>query len=234
MLYLNRVERRRFRSQLLLAGFPGIANVGKVAAEFLIRELGATLFLELYSSHLPEWTLREKDGLGAFRIKLYRARRGGKNFILATSDAQALSPFGQYQLSHQLLDAVEGYGVRKVVTMAAYVLPPHQRKAGVFAAATNPPAFREFWERGAVALDGGMIVGMNGLLVGLAGLRGWEGICLMGATHGGVVDLEASAQILHLLSQVYGLDLKLDNLERYASVLPEVKEPRPSEEGPYI
>jgi uncharacterized protein (TIGR00162 family) len=238
MLQVNRLEGRTFRSPLLIAGFPGIANVGRVSAEFLIQELKGKLFLELYSSYLPEWVIREGDEISPFRIKLYRAKMGGKNLILATSDAQALSPFGQYQLSHQILEAVKEYGVNTVITMAAYVLPPHERKKGVFAAATNPGAFKKFWEKGAVALDGGMIVGMNGLLVGLAGLRGWEGICLMGTTHGGMLDLEASSQILHLLSEVYGLDLRVENLERYVSALPDLgapQEPEPSPgESPYI
>jgi|YelNatPaOPRAMG01_1025707.scaffolds.fasta_scaffold111206_2 uncharacterized protein (TIGR00162 family) len=237
MLQVNRLESRPFRSPLLIAGFPGIANVGRVSAEFLIQELRARLFLELYSSHLPEWVIREGGEISPFRIKLYRARVGGRNLILATSDAQALSPFGQYQLSHQILEAVKGHGVRTVITMAAYVLPPHERKRGVFAAATNPSAFRRFWEKGAVALDGGMIVGMNGLLVGLAGLRGWEGICLMGATHGGVLDLEASSHILRLLSEVYGMGLRVENLERYVSSLPDLRapqEPEPSGENLYI
>lgn len=235
MLLLNRLDTRPFKAPLLIAGFPGIANVGRVSAEFLIQELKAKPFLEVYSSYLPEWVIREGSGISAFRIRLYRARVKGKNLILATSDAQAISPFGQYKLSDQLLEVAGGYGVKTVVTMAAYVLPPQEKKKGVFAAATNPKAFREFWERGAVALDGGMIVGMNGLLVGLAALRGWEGICLMGATHGGVLDLEASAHILRLLSEVYGLGLRVENLERYASDLPDLRlPPEPSGESLYI
>lgn len=237
MLLLNRLDQRTFKAPLLIAGFPGIANVGRVSAEFLIHELRAKTFMEVYSSHLPEWVIREGSGVSAFRIRLYRARAGGKNLILATSDAQAISPFGQYKLSDQLLDTVKGYGVNTVITMAAYVLPPQERRKGVFAAAANPRAFKEFWEKGAVALDGGMIVGMNGLLVGLAALRGWEGICLMGATHGGMLDLEASSHILRLLSEVYGLGLRVENLDRYASELPDLRlppEPEPSGESPYI
>ncbi|MEM2205264.1 MAG: PAC2 family protein [Candidatus Hadarchaeales archaeon] len=238
MLLVKRIDRRNFRAPLLIAGFPGIANVGRVSAEFLIQELKAKPFMEIYSSYLPEWVLREGSGISAFKIRLYRTKAKGKNLILATSDAQAISPFGQYKLSDQLLDAVKDYGVNTVITMAAYVLPPHERKKGVFAAATNPAAFKKFWEKGAVALDGGMIVGMNGLLIGLAGLRGWEGICLMGATHGGLLDLEASSHILRLLSEVYELNLKVENLERYVTGLPDLRAPSglepTSEESPYI
>ncbi len=237
MLLLKRLDSKPFKAPLLIAGFPGIANVGRVSAEFLIQELKARTFMEVYSSHLPEWVIREGEGVSALKIRLCRARAKGKNLILATSDAQALSPFGQYKLSDQLLDAVKGYGVNTVITMAAYVLPPQERKKGVFAAATDPKAFREFWEKGAVALDGGMIVGMNGLLVGLAALRGWRGICLMGATHGGMLDLEASSHILRLLSEVYGLGLKVENLDRYTSGLPDLRfpaEPEPSGESLYI
>lgn len=229
MLRVNKLEKKSFRCPLLIAGFPGIANVGRLSAEFLIRELKARPVLEIYSSYLPEWVIKDGSGISAFRIGLYRARGGGKNLLLVTSDAQAVSPFGQYCLSHQLLDVIKDYGVNTVITMAAYVLPPQERRKGVFAAATRPEAFRKFWEKGVIALDGGMIVGMNGLLVGLAGLRGWEGICLMGATHGGILDAEASSHILNLLSEVYGLGLRVENLEKYASVLPDLRMPRESE-----
>jgi len=45
MLLVKRIDRRNFRAPLLIAGFPGIANVGRVSAEFLIQELKAKPFM---------------------------------------------------------------------------------------------------------------------------------------------------------------------------------------------
>ncbi len=223
MFRVNSVGNPKLRAPLLIAGFPGIANIGRISVEFLIREFKAKPFLELYSSYFPEWVIREKALVKAFMIRCYHAKAAGKDIILATSDAQAVSPLGQYELSDEFLNVVEDYGVKTVVTMAAYVLPEREFRRGVFAAATDPKGFKKFWEKGAIALDGGMIVGMNGLVVGLAGMRGWRGICLMGATRGGVVDMDAAGEILRLLSEVYGFDLRVENLHKYGASIPDLR-----------
>ena len=41
-------------------------------------------------------------------------------------------------------------------------------------------------------MDAGSITGMNGLIIGIAKLRGMQGACLLGETSGYVVDAKAS------------------------------------------
>jgi uncharacterized protein len=41
-------------------------------------------------------------------------------------------------------------------------------------------------------MDRGGIVGMNGLIIGIAKLRGMQGTCLLGETSGYVIDAKAS------------------------------------------
>jgi len=63
--------------------------------------------------------------------------------------------------------------------------------------------------------DGG-ISGMNGLLTGIAALRGLEGACLLGETSGYVVDAGASKAVLELLSKVVGLPVDTSKLKEKA------------------
>ena len=63
--------------------------------------------------------------------------------------------------------------------------------------------------------DGG-ISGMNGLLIGVAALRGLEGACLLGETSGYVVDAGASKAVLELLSKILDIPIDTSKLEEKA------------------
>jgi len=72
-------------------------------------------------------------------------------------------------------------------------------------------------------LDSGMIVGMNGLLVGLAWTKGMKGFCLLGTTQGGLLDIQATSRVLERLAEVLGFKLELSELYFYANTLPRFK-----------
>ena len=57
---------------------------------------------------------------------------------------------------------------------------------------------------------------MNGLIIGIAKLRGLEGTCLLGETSGYVVDAKASKAILESLLSVIGIRVDMTNLDRRA------------------
>jgi proteasome assembly chaperone (PAC2) family protein len=65
-------------------------------------------------------------------------------------------------------------------------------------------------------MDSGSIVGMNGLIIGIAKLRGMQGTCLLGETSGYVVDAKTSKSILESLLSVVGIKIDMTNLEKKA------------------
>ena len=46
---INLVEEREPKESILVCGLPGIAYVGKLSVDYLIRELGAKLVGEIYT-----------------------------------------------------------------------------------------------------------------------------------------------------------------------------------------
>ena len=54
----------------------------------------------------------------------------------------------------------------------------------------------------------GSIIGAAGLLLGMGKIRGVEGICLMGETHGGFVDPKSAQAVLEVLCKI--LEIKID------------------------
>jgi uncharacterized protein len=59
-------------------------------------------------------------------------------------------------------------------------------------------------------MDSGSIAGMNGLIIGIATLRGMQGTCLLGETSGYVVDAKASKSILESLLSIVGIMVDID------------------------
>lgn len=228
MSNLNFLARPRLKRPVLVAGLPGIANIGKLAAEYLIHKLGAVKFAELYSEHFPEWAIQEDGALKTLRMDFFHTRPAGlkQDLILATADAQAATPMGQYVITGDVLDFAEKQGVETVVTMAAYVLSRNEpRPKTVVGAGSDPKVTDRLKEHGVGLLNGGMIVGMNGLIPALAETHGIQGFCLLGTTKGGLLDIRASEAVLRALSSVFGFEVGLQELHQHATTMPKLKSP---------
>ena len=65
-------------------------------------------------------------------------------------------------------------------------------------------------------MDGGAITGMNGLIVGLAKLKGMRSTCLLGETSGYVVDAKASRSLLEVLTTRLSIKVSMDALDTRA------------------
>jgi proteasome assembly chaperone (PAC2) family protein len=65
-------------------------------------------------------------------------------------------------------------------------------------------------------MDNGSVAGMNGLIVGIAKIRGIKGTCLLGETSGYVVDAKASKAVLESLLSITGLRVNMTDIEKKA------------------
>ncbi|MFN4132841.1 MAG: PAC2 family protein [Candidatus Hadarchaeales archaeon] len=223
MPVIERMATPPMKQPVMIAGLPGIASVGKLAVDYMIYQLKAKKFLSYYSEHFPEWAVPEAGEIRMMKLEFHHARpqKAKKDFILVTADAQAATPRGQYMLVGELLDLAEEYGVKTVGTMAAYVLSPEEkRRVGVGGAATTPQLTEIMEKNGIGILQGGVVVGMNGLLPALASLRGMDGFCLLGVTEGGLLDPVASANVLKALGSMMGFTIDVSELLEQARFLP--------------
>lgn len=227
---LRHLSRPKLKHPVMVAGLPGIANVGKLALEYLLQRLSAEKFLELYSEYFPEWVIQEEGTISPLKVDFFHSRPEGmkQDMILVTSDAQAATPLGQYLLTGELLDVAVRHGVKLVGTMAAYVVSPEERRSyGVVGAATDVDLAKTLSECGVKLLNSGAIVGMNGMLPVMATRRGLRGFCLLGVTEGGVLDAGASAAVLKSLAAVLSFKLELKDLEQQARKLARLTPPTP-------
>ena len=206
------LSRPVLENPVLVEGLPGFGNVGKLAARLLIEFTRAQVFAELYSPSFPDYVLVEKDGIcRPPRYELSTATFGKTQFIVLTGDAQPSREdvLAHYMLCDEILNFAEQFGCKYLATMGGV---PQPRPAGeVYVAATSAGLAVETMEKGAVIYGAGRIVGAAGLLLGLAKERGWNGVCLLGATTGLKADKGAAFNVFKLLMRLQGVEAGLNN-----------------------
>jgi len=221
------IEKPKLSETIFIEGLPGVGNVGKLAAEHLIEELGAKKFADIYSKFFPPQVLVEDDGV----VKLvnnelfYLKRKGKRDLILLVGEYQGLTPDGQYDLSWKLLDVAEEYGVKEIYTLGGYGLGKMIEKPRVLGAATDSKlvaAMKKIGVEFPKGEPGSGIVGASGLLLGLGKLRKMDAVCLMGETSGYFVDPKSSQAVLEVLSKILDVELDFSKLEERAEQIDQI------------
>ena len=203
---------------VLVCGLPGSGYVGKLAADHLVSTFKLKKVVEYTSDTFPPQVNVKEDGtVGPLKGELFfaSAKRGQSIFVF-TADAQPTSSLGEYELSDAVVRFAKKCGVRKVYTLAAYITGSFSAKPKVYGAATSKDMLQALSAKGATLMKDGGISGMNGLLIGIAALRGLEGACLLGETSGYVVDAGASKSVLEVLSKIIGISIDTSKLEEKA------------------
>lgn len=201
----------------LICGFPGSGYVGKLAVDHLIQELNATHLADIYSSSFPPQVMIRADGTtDLMKNSIFLWQGSGVSLLLLTGDSQPSNPDSEYALAERILDFAAQLGSKEVFTLAAYITGVFVDRPRVFGTATELETVGTFAGRNISVMDSGSITGMNGLIVGIAKLRGMKGTCLLGETSGYVVDAKASKAVLESLLGIISLTVDMANLEKRA------------------
>jgi len=204
-------ESPQLRDPVLIEGLPGIGLVANLATSHLIKELGARLFAEIFSSSFADIAITSGEGEFKFPVsRLYcnKAKNGGRDLILLYGDTQASTTQGQYELCWQILDLVENLGCKRVISIGGYRPGREVLEPKLYYAASDLEAAQEAANLGAEILSG-RIFGVAGLLIGLCRLREMKGFCLLAETPGNYPDKAAAREILKTLNGILGLNLDL-------------------------
>lgn len=201
----------------LVCGFPGSGYVGKLAIDHLIQELNATHLVDIYSSSFPPQVMIRTDGTAdLMKNSIFWWQGQGASLLLLTGDSQPANPDSEYALAEQILDFSANLGTKEVFTLAAYITGVFVDKPRVFGTASDAALVNNFAARNISLMDSGSITGMNGLVIGIAKLRGLKGTCLLGETSGYVVDAKASKAVLETLLSMINVEVDMANLEKRA------------------
>jgi hypothetical protein len=213
-------EKVELKNPVLVEGLPGLGTVGKIVTDYLIKQMKAEMFAELYSPHFSYYVLVDKKGnvrLLRNEFYLWRNESGENDLVILTGDSQAQTIEGQYEVADRILEFAKEKGVRLVITVGGY-RDKVEGEPKVIAASTSPSVLKKAVKAGAVnSPNGSPIVGTAGLLVGLANLKGMDALCLLGETLGYMPDPKAAKSILKVLMRLLNFTVDLTDIEKEIS-----------------
>ncbi len=214
------IERQsvNLKNGVLITGLPGIGLIGQVVGRYLVKELKAKKIATLLSPHFPHQVfMTKKGGMRIIRNSFYLIKKKKAHLLILVGDVQAMTSVGQYEVADAILDYAKKCGVTTCMTVGGYSTGKIEDTRRVFAVATSEEIRKKFKKHGVIfGKARGSIVGAAGLLPVLAKLKGMDGICVMGETHGGYVDPLSAREIVKLFSSYFKIPIDLKRLDERA------------------
>jgi uncharacterized protein (TIGR00162 family) len=206
---------------LFICGLPGSALVGKLAVDHLVQELPCEHLAEVYLDGMAPQVFIESDGTVSSLnndIFFWKSRiKEVPDLVLYTADAQPATQEAEYQLSETVIEYVaKKFKSDQMITLGAFVTGAFSKDPKVYAAATDESLVRKISSKGCEIMTEGSITGMNGILLGIAKLKGMKGYALLGETSGYALDPKASAALLLALEKLVGVKVDLKDLDERA------------------
>ncbi|HJN56442.1 MAG: PAC2 family protein [Candidatus Woesearchaeota archaeon] len=220
---INEIGKRpKLSKPLLIEGLPGIGNVGKVAVDFLIDELKAKKLYEITSYTFPHSVFVNEDNLVELpMIEVFYKKFDGKrqDLLLLAGDVQPMDEVSNYEFSDRLLDMVQQFKGKEIITLGGIGLAEVPKKPKVYCTANNKKIIQKYKD-GMIndKLYGvvGPIVGVSGLLVGLAKRRKIDAITFLAETYGHpmYLGIKGAREILKVLDKKLKLKIDLNRLDK--------------------
>jgi len=220
---IHEIEKPKLKDPLFIEGLPGVGNVGRIAAGYLVEELKAKKFAELFSSHfMPFVLLHQSSAVHVLKNEFYywkAQKKGQRDLIILIGDSQSVDPDGHYEIANAILDYVEKFGCKEMFTLAGLSIGEQTTKPKVIGAVSDPELIKKYQNFG-IDFDAGSkvgtIVGASGLLIGLGRLKNMKGTCLLGETVGFPIipDPKSAEELLKVLMKILNLDIDTSKLDK--------------------
>ncbi|MGV8169539.1 MAG: PAC2 family protein [Candidatus Nanoarchaeia archaeon] len=217
---VNTYSKKKISSAILIEGLPGIGNVGKIVVDYIIEELKAEKIMDFFSYSLPNSVFVNEDNLVSLpRLELYYAKVNGQDYLFLAGDVQPATEDGSYSFTELILDIVEKHGCKEIITLGGIGLMEIPEKPEVYCASNDLKFIDKFIKAGAkkeVYGVVGPIMGVSGLLVGLAAKRKIKATALLAETlgHPMYLGLLGARESLNILCKVYKIKVNMKDLDK--------------------
>ncbi|MEM3693282.1 MAG: PAC2 family protein [Candidatus Bathyarchaeia archaeon] len=211
-------EKVELRKPILIEGFPGLGMVGEIAVQYMIEELKASPMAELYSPFFPFHVLVNDEGeLRLLRAEFYYWKNPEENLpdlVLLKGDAQPQTLEGQYEVSSVILSYAKSKGVRRLIALGGYEAYP-EGEPKVIAASTDQDFLKEALLKGCILGQvGNPILGLAGVILGIAPFYGIQGLALLAETPGYAPDPKGSKGLLKILEGLLRIRFNYERMDK--------------------
>jgi len=215
-------KKPKLNKPVLIEGLPGIGNVGKVAVDFMIDQLKAVKLYDLFSHTFPHSVfVNEKNLVELPKIEIYyKKMKKGNDLLLLAGDVQPIDEVSCYEFSEKILDIMEEYDGDHIITLGGIGLQEVPKKPKIFCTGNSKYLISKYQKDTELnnKIHGivGPIVGVTGLLLGLAERRKIESICILAETYGHpmYLGIKGARAILNILDKKLNLKMDLKDIDK--------------------
>ena len=214
-------KKPKLKNTILIEGLPGIGNVGKVAVDFLVDELKAVKLYELFSYTFPHSVFVNEENLIELpTIEIYYKKMKGNDLLFLVGDVQPIDEVSCYEFSDEIIKILKNLNGKEIITLGGIGMQTVPKKSKVFCTGNTKKIINKY--KKGTSLDNnihgivGPIVGVSGLLLGLAGKEKIDAISFLAETYGHPMYLgvKGAKEILKILNKKLKLDVKLKDLNK--------------------
>ena len=216
---LKQLAKTQLKSPVLIEGLPGMGNVGKIAVDYLIDAFKAEKLYELSSNDLPHCVFVNEDNLVELpKINIYYKNFKNRTLLFLAGDIQPISESSCYDFCNTILDTFEKGKGGEIITIGGIALPRVPKNPKVYCTGNSKKIVSKYKSQlvntdihGVV----GPIVGVSGLLTGLAGTKKIPAVTLLAETfgHPNYLGIKGARNILKILKHQLKLNLELSDLD---------------------
>jgi uncharacterized protein (TIGR00162 family) len=227
-IVIKQYKRPKLNSPILVGGLPGIGNIGKIAAEYLVEKLKMTKLAEIFSQYLPPQVFVTEESL-TYLVRntlFYKKIPGKQDMVALVGDFQGSTQEGQYEMSYNILELLSKFKLSRVYTLGGYSTGKIVEHPRVLGAITDKSLMERLKTAGVLfpkGEPGGGIVGSAGIMLGLAKeLFDVDGACLMGETSGYFADPRGAMEVLKVLTNLLEIELDMTDIEERSKQIEQI------------
>ena len=206
---------------ILIEGLPGIGNVGKIAADFLVESLNAKKIYEIYSYSFPHSVFVNEENLVELPlVQIYYKKLKTRELMILAGDVQPLDEVNCYEFCQEILEIFKKHNGKEIITLGGMGLQEIPQNPKVYCTANQKEIIEKYKKYSPQLKTNtygtiGPIIGVTGLLVGLAKEEKIPAISLLAETfgHPTYLGIKGARQLLKVLQKSLDLNIKLNKLD---------------------
>jgi len=163
----------------MIAALPDMGNVAGLGMDFLVKNLKAKLFAEIYAFWPP--AVSYEKGIIEYNQSSYKFHYCEKeNLIIFSGEFNPSDPRRLYELCYEVVNMAKKLKVDTLYSIGAALRPPSPAEPKLFGVASSSQLANLLKKQKIELIAGkGQITGFNGLVLGIAKEKNLESICVL-------------------------------------------------------
>ena len=214
-------KKPKLKNPTLIAGLPGIGNVGKIAADFLTDSLGAKKIYDIFSYTFPNSVFVREDNLvELISISIYHAKVNKHDILFLVGDVQPTDEIASYEFCDGLLNLLKNTGCKEIITIGGIGMGELPKKPKLYITGNSEKIVAKYKSNTLMSdkIYGvvGPIIGVSGLLLGMGSKVGIPAVCILAETFGHPMYLgvKGAREILKVLSLKLNLGINFKSMDK--------------------